>query len=196
MNGVRADDGALALPASHIRGRVDQTITRALDRGLNGLVEHWLAVFNALVGAYAALPLIAPLLLAAGARAPASAIFWLYSAACHQMPSHSWFVLGQQMAYCQRNTAIYTTMFLAGLWYARRRWRAPALPLWAYALVALPMALDGGSALVGLRDSTPALRTLTGALLGVGTVWFAYPLVDRLLAAPARRPVEGAPAGV
>lgn len=111
------------------------------------------------------------------------------------MPTHSWFVLGQQMAYCQRNTAIYTTMFLAGLLYARRRLWTRGLPLWAYALVALPMAVDGGTAVAGLRDSTPLLRTLTGTLFGVGTIWFAYPLVDRLLAVHLWRPASEAHAG-
>lgn len=132
-----------------------------------------------------------PLLRAAGAVAPADWLFGLYAAVCHQMASHSWFVAGYQMAYCQRNTAIYTTMLAAGLLYGRGRRSAPGLPLWLWALLALPMVLDGGAATLGLRDSTPLLRTLTGALFGAATVWLAYPQADRLLATlvgPARSP--------
>src|SRR2546425_4178281 len=119
MDSTVAPPVASTPAAASARARVDDAVVRVLDRTLNAAVEHWLALFNAALGAYAALPVLAPLLAAVGARAPANAIFWLYSVACHQMPTHSWFVLGQQMAYCQRNTAIYTTMFLTGLLYAR-----------------------------------------------------------------------------
>jgi uncharacterized membrane protein len=54
--------------------------------------------------------------------------------------------------------------------------------LWL-ALGVLPIALDGGSQLVSqlaigllpFRESTALLRTITGALFGVMSVWFAYP---------------------
>ncbi len=54
-------------------------------------------------------------------------------------------VLGYKVALCQRDTAIYGTIFLAGLAFAltRRRWRP--LPFWAYLLFGLvPVVLDGG----------------------------------------------------
>jgi uncharacterized membrane protein len=57
--------------------------------------------------------------------------------------------------------------------------------LWL-ALGVLPIALDGGSQLVSqlplgllpFRESTALLRTITGALFGVMSVWFAYPNVQ------------------
>jgi uncharacterized membrane protein len=43
------------------------------------------------------------------------------------------------------------------------------------------MAVDGLTQLAGLRESNWALRTLTGALFGLGTLWFVYPyLADAL----------------
>ena len=153
----------------------------AVDAGVLWLLGHWLLLANAAMTVYAGLPLAAPLLHAAGWHELASSVFVLYREFCHQMASHSWFVAGYQMAYCQRSTAIYTTMLVVGLLYARRRGRTPGLPFWLYALLALPMLVDGGAATLGVRDSTPLLRTLTGALFGAATVWFVYPLFDRLL---------------
>ncbi len=102
-------------------------------------------------------------------------------------------VLGYKVALCQRDTAIYGTIFLAGVIFALsgRRWRP--LPLWAYLLFGvLPVALDGGiqfltSVLAILFpawgvvpvESTPLRRVITGALFGWMTVWIIYPYLQR-----------------
>jgi len=102
-------------------------------------------------------------------------------------------VLGYKVALCQRDTAIYGTIFLAGLAFALsgRRWRP--LPLWAYLLFGLvPVALDGGIQFVSqvlvllfpsagfvAVESTPLRRVVTGALFGLMTVWMVYPTVHR-----------------
>jgi len=44
------------------------------------------------------------------------------------------------------------------------------------------LANDGGTATLGWRESTPLLRTLTGALFGLASAWYLYPLMDRALA--------------
>lgn len=155
---------------------------RGVDGAASWVIDHWLAVANAAVAVYAGVPVAVPLLRVVGATELPDRLFALYAAVCHQMPGHSWFIAGYQMAYCQRNTAIYTTMLLVGLLYAGRHRRTGGLPLWLYALLALPMLLDGGAATLGVRDSTPLLRSLTGTLFGAATVWFAYPLIDRLFA--------------
>jgi uncharacterized membrane protein len=160
---------------------------RRLDAAVNAVIDHWLAAMNWLMAVYVALPVAAPLLVALGYQAPADAVYRLYSYACHQLPSHSWFLFGQKMAFCQRDTAIYGAMLLGGLVYARR---GLALPFWAFALLSLPIVLDGGAATLGVRESTPLLRTMTGTLFGLATAWFVYPLMDRALAA-LRLPVPG-----
>lgn len=87
---------------------------------------------------------------------------------------------GYKVALCQRDLAIYGSVVLAGLLFAvvRRHTRITAPSLKVYALFLLPIALDGGSALIGLRDSNWWLRTVTGAIFGVASVWLAYPYVD------------------
>jgi uncharacterized membrane protein len=159
-----------------------QSIDLGVRAGLDWAIAHWLLLCNSLMAVYVILPLAAPALLAVGYTGPASFIYWLYSYACHQLPSHSWFPFGYQMAYCQRDTALYLAMLLGGLAYARQRFWTRGLPWWTYALLTLPIAIDGGTALFGLRESSPLLRSLTGALFGLATAWFVYPLMDRALA--------------
>jgi uncharacterized membrane protein len=75
-----------------------------------------------------------------------------------------------------------------------KRWgiKIPYLPFWAYILIALvPIGLDGfsqlfanppingfGLALYPIRESTPFIRTLTGALFGIGNAWLSFPYID------------------
>jgi uncharacterized membrane protein len=159
-----------------------QGVDRRVTGWLDWAVERWLLLCNSLMAVYVALPLAAPALLAVGWTRPASWIYVLYSYSCHQLPSHSWFPFGHQMAYCQRDTALYGAMLVGGLAYARQRLWTRGLPWWAFALLTLPIAIDGGTALLGLRESGPLLRTMTGALFGLATAWFVYPLMDRALA--------------
>lgn len=86
--------------------------------------------------------------------------------------------LGYQIAFCQRDVAIYLSIFLAGLAFALLRNRLRPLPLKVYALLIAPMAIDGFTQLLGLRESTWLLRTFTGSLFGMATVWMAYPYLE------------------
>jgi uncharacterized membrane protein len=162
-----------------------------IDAAINAVIDNWLTAMNWLLAVYVALPVAAPLLMAAGVSGPAEAIYRLYAYICHQLPANSWYLFGQKMAFCQRDTAIYGAMLLGGLVYARKG--GVGLPLWAFGLLSVPIALDGGAAALGVRDSTPLLRTLTGTLFGLAVAWFVYPLMDRALVslrppAPRRLP--------
>jgi len=142
------------------------------------LTRHWPVFVNSFLLAFAGLPVVAPLLRAGAMTGPADAIVQAYSLVCHQMPSRSYFLLGYQMAYCERDTAIYATMALSGLLWARFHRRLPRLHWSIFPLLVLPMAVDGFTQLFGLRESTWELRTLTGALFGLDCVWFGFPLLE------------------
>jgi uncharacterized membrane protein len=207
-----------------------QTVIAA-DRFVFWLSKHWLAVCNLFVFLYVALPVLAAVLMALGARTPAMVIHTIYKPLCHQLPQRSWFLFGPQFSYtlpelmervgpsampspwsgafvgnetvgykvalCQRDTAIWGTMFLFGLAYGllRRRLNIRPLPFWAYVVFGIvPMAIDGGyqwfSYAVNLlfpnlsldpHETTPLLRTVTGALFGLATVWLAYPYVQEAM---------------
>lgn len=96
--------------------------------------------------------------------------------------------MGYKTALCERDVAIYGTMFLAGLLFASvRRWLRPA-PLWLYLILGLmPMGLDGFSQMFGyppfeywpVRETVPIFRLVTGALFGLMNVWLAFPYLER-----------------
>ena len=84
---------------------------------------------------------------------------------------------GYKVAICERDVAIYGSMFLMGLLFALLRGSLPRLKGKYVILFALPMAIDGFTQLLGLRSSTWLLRLITGALFGIGLIWFAYPYI-------------------
>ncbi|MBP7964053.1 MAG: DUF2085 domain-containing protein [Caldilineaceae bacterium] len=190
-------------------------IGRGADRLVNGIARHWLLLFNLAVTVYVGLPFLAPVLMEAGATAPASVIYGMYSFACHQLPDHSYFLFadtptptlstlenwgmgpgldlfqqrkfigsesaGYKVGLCQRDVAIYASVVLAGLLFGlfRRRLKSPSLKV--YALFLIPIAVDGLSQMVGLRESNWWLRTVTGALFGMASVWLAYPYIEEAM---------------
>jgi uncharacterized membrane protein len=95
---------------------------------------------------------------------------------------------GFKVALCQRDLAIYGAIFLTGLVFAgvRHRWprrdgRLRKVPVRYYIMLLLPIAVDGLSQLFGLRESIWPLRLLTGSIMGVATVLFAYPYVEEAM---------------
>jgi uncharacterized RDD family membrane protein YckC len=58
-----------------------------------------------------------------------------------------------------------------------RRWLRPLSWRGAF-LLSMPMAIDGLTQLVGLRESTWQLRVLTGVSFALATVWFVYPRLE------------------
>jgi len=100
-------------------------------------------------------------------------------------------VVGYKTAFCQRDIAIYTGILLFGLVYSLTRRRIPGLPLAAWFIIGiLPIGLDGVSQILSqlpwdiipVRESTPLLRTITGALFGISTAWFGYPIMEEAMA--------------
>lgn len=192
--------------------RPESSFSRAANNMVIWVARHWLAVFNTAWAFYVLTPFMAPLLMDAGFPAAAQAIYSLYSLLCHQLPGHSFFLfgpdlaphthdllaagmadsnnlfqvrsfigsaeIGWKVALCQRDVAIYATVFVTGLLYSLVRHRLRPLPFKVYVLFLIPIGVDGLTQLVGWRESTPFLRTLTGALFGFASVWFAYPYVE------------------
>lgn len=97
--------------------------------------------------------------------------------------------LGYKVAFCQRDIAIYVSMFIFGIIFSLSKRRIKGLPFLLWVIVGiLPIALDGGSQLLSqaftfipYRESTPLLRTLTGALFGLTTAWFGFPAIEEAM---------------
>jgi uncharacterized membrane protein len=99
--------------------------------------------------------------------------------------------VGYKMALCERDISIWAGILLFGLVYALVGRRLPPLPWYLWIIIGIaPIGLDGFSQLLSqpplgfyaFRESTPFLRTLTGALFGVTTAWFGYPMTEQAMA--------------
>lgn len=153
-------------------------------------LRRWLLLANVSLIAILLGAGLAPLLRAWGLHDAGSLLFWAYGAICAQTPEHSYYLLGYQMALDQRMMAIDGSALLAGLVFGLVRSSARPLSWRVYVLLILPMAADGLTQLFGWRHSTWELRTITGALFGVGTVWLTYPRLN--VAWPPLRRLEDA----
>jgi uncharacterized membrane protein len=114
------DRAAPAPPASIKRDRAI-----FLNRIVLGLTRHWLALINLLVLLYVGLPFAAPVLMKAGAAAPARVIYATYSHLCHQLGYRSWYLFGEQAAYPSEaaHTSLRTFEEISGL-HAYDYWEA------------------------------------------------------------------------
>lgn len=99
---------------------------------------------------------------------------------------------GYKVAICQRDLAIYGALFLFGILFLMMGRKLKKVPLLVWLLIGvLPVTLDGviqllGSynlslPLVGNWESTPVVRTVTGALFGIISGWLIYPSFESML---------------
>ena len=97
--------------------------------------------------------------------------------------------MGYKMAICQRDTAIYGAMAIFALIFFLSRNQIRRMH-WKYWLIfgVLPIGLDGGTQMlchlipgVPFRESTPLLRTVTGALFGFFLCRFLLPILEASL---------------
>jgi uncharacterized membrane protein len=145
------------------------------------LLEQWANVITVVLGLLVFSALAIPFLSFSGLDTIAKPLFFSMHYVCAQIPSHSYFILGHQLGLCARNLAIYSSMFFGALIFSLSKKRLPPLPWWLWVLLVLPIAWDGTTQLFGLRESTWALRTITGVLFGLGSIWFVLPLIQKTL---------------
>ncbi len=163
------------------RQRIERYLYRPGKQLGNILVCYWAHMLTWVLGLIVLIALLIPILSYLGLDAAAKPLFFALHAICAQIPSHSFYLFGHQLGLCVRNLFIYGSMFLGGLVFVVSKKRLPGIPWWVWVLMILPMALDGTTQLVGWRESTWALRMITGTLFGSGSVWFALPLMQKHL---------------
>lgn len=69
------------------------------DRLMFWISRHYLAVLNVFILFYFGLPILAPVLMKAGAPIPAGLIYTIYKPLCHQFGFRSFFLFGEQAYY-------------------------------------------------------------------------------------------------
>lgn len=97
--------------------------------------------------------------------------------------------LGYKVALCQRDVAIWGSFLVTGITFSIFRRKIHPIPWYLWLVVGvLPIALDGGTQFLNLalpaldlfliRESTPLSRTITGAIFGILTGWYLFPLIE------------------
>jgi uncharacterized membrane protein len=159
---------------------------QATDRIGAFLVAHFGLIFTLIIGLLLLAAFVDPILSFLGLDAIAKPLFYSMHLICAQIPSHSFYLFGHQVCLCERCCAIYSSMFLGGLAFVLSKKRLPGIPWWGIILLSIPMAWDGLTQMIGLRESTWELRLITGALFGFALSWFMLPLMQKTLEAGAR----------
>jgi len=89
---------------------------------------------------------------------------------------------GYKLPVCSRDVAIYLAM-LAGalaLPFVRRVESEEWPGKWLLVAACIPIAIDGGTQLVGMRESSNFLRMATGAVVGVVLPFYIVPMLNSL----------------
>ena len=145
------------------------------------LYNHWATLIMCILGLVVFSAFSIPVLAYFGFDRLSKQIFFAMHYICGQIPSHSPYICGHQCGLCFRCTAIYSTLFITSAVFVFTKKRIQGISWWMLGLLTLPMAWDGITQLFGLRESTSALRLITGALFGLGCALFTFPLVHKTL---------------
>jgi uncharacterized membrane protein len=179
----------------------------ALDRGIYWVARHWLFAVNLVFCAHFVSLVIGPALVSWGYAGLARPIYGFNGLFCHQRDDRSFTLFGEKMPCCERCAAIYGSIALVGLLFALAHGRVRAPHISEVALLSIPLIFDGAAQLVGLWESTPATRVMTGVIFGVAICWLLLPYLDtgfarmrrqieslftRLVAEGRARPLRGA----
>ena len=94
------------------------------------------------------------------------------------------FGTGYKLAVCSRDTAIYFAMFLGAIAWIIVYRKNLARDVWPHPrwliLSMVPIALDGGTQILGLRESTNELRIITGAIVGFAVSFYLIPAMNQI----------------
>jgi len=193
------------VPTDRIDAAVHST-NRSMTAILHWISRHWLLLANIGIGSLIILPVLAPICMHLGLTTLGESLYRLFRASCHQLPERSFFLFGKQAVYsletlrqlagdiplryignpeigykiavCERDTAIYGSMFLTGLLFNFMRNMKP-LRIKLFLVMALPMVIDGTGGLIGLWSGTWLNRVVTGILFGSACILLCYPYLNQ-----------------
>jgi uncharacterized membrane protein len=90
--------------------------------------------------------------------------------------------VGYKLPVCSRDIAIYLAMLLGTLLLPLLRdvksedWPGK----WLLVAACIPVAIDGGTQMIGLRESSNLLREVTGAIVGIALPFYIVPMLNSL----------------
>ena len=91
-------------------------------------------------------------------------------------------IRGYKLPVCSRDTAIYVAALVGGaVLYFQKKTDEMMTPHPIYFLIALiPIGLDGGTQLLGWRESTNLIRMITGAIAGFAFPYYCVPILNKI----------------
>jgi len=144
-------------------------------------------IFTISISAFCALIFVAPCTAHMGEENPAYSIisnftYDFFHTTCHQNPERSFLLFGYQLGVCARCTGIYLGMLALTISYlVFKRINDNSTPSKYYLIASLiPIGLDGGSQILGLRESFNELRFVTGFIFGGILVFYLIPVFNQL----------------
>ncbi len=89
---------------------------------------------------------------------------------------------GYKFPVCSRDVAIYLAMLfgLIILPFIRKIDSEDWPPAWLLIAAAVPVAIDGGTQLLGFRESTNSIRMMTGAIIGIVLPFYILPMLNSM----------------
>jgi len=89
---------------------------------------------------------------------------------------------GYKLPVCSRDVAIYLAMLLGALAlpFVKRVESEEWPNKWLLVAACVPIAIDGGTQLIGMRESSNAMRMITGAIVGVALPFYIVPMMNSL----------------
>src|SRR5258708_5434544 len=128
----------MALPSSTDVHPLSRTLSRWGARCGRVLLQYWADALLFVLGLVVLTALLIPVLSYLGLDVLAKPLFSALHAMCAQIPSHSFYLFGHQLGLCQRNLAIYGSMFLGTLMFVAPKKPPRCMPCGLSLLSALP----------------------------------------------------------
>jgi uncharacterized membrane protein len=121
--------------------------------------------------------LAAPIAKANGFTSISTPLYTFYGFICHQIPSRSFHIEGEQFGVCSRCFGVYFGLLFGYAIYPL--WRTideiePIPRIWLF-LSLIPIAVDWSLTIFGIWENTFTSRFLTGLILGVACATFIVP---------------------
>jgi len=149
-------------------------LTQGINRLADGVVRHWLAILNILFLVYVGLPVLAPVLMEAGATGPAKVIYTIYYPACHQLPERSFFLFGDAPIYSRSDLPANGIADSDNV-LVRRKYIGDAAHGYKVAICQRDVAIYGAMFLMGLLFAL--MRGHLPRLPGKGLLLFVLPML-------------------
>ena len=140
-----------------------------------GRSRLYYCLYLAALATWVSMIFVAPAVASSGKLRPLSRpIYFVFSTVCHQREDRCMHFLGEPLAACSRCTFLYLGVLASSIAYPLAGW--PKRPGIRYLFIAAaPLIVDGGTQLLGLRESNNTIRAITGFVFGSAIAFYLAP---------------------